>query len=168
PGQAPGQAPGQGFAARHIARACDDTRAEATMDIAAAYPRPDLRHWWRTARLERHSGRVVVVDAWTLDPTAEPPPTHVHLLVAGQVRLGDGRAEVTALDGAGRVGLSWRPASAPCTATVRPIEDPMLFDVWGARLHRLAIDVTAFGPAGEFVLTVEALPPHEVFFGGAP
>ncbi|RQX03000.1 heparinase II/III family protein [Micromonospora inaquosa] len=166
--RATGQSPGRGFTARQVTHVADDIRSAATMDIAPAYPRSDLRYWWRAARFDRHGGHVEIVDTWEFDPAVEPPPTHVHLLVAGEVRLADGRAEITALDGAGRIGLSWRPASALCAATVRPIEDPMLFDVWGARLHRLAIDVTAFGPSGELVLTVEELPPHEALLGGAP
>ncbi|MFI6066655.1 hypothetical protein ACIA47_15540 [Micromonospora sp. NPDC051227] len=150
--RATGQSPGRGSTARHVTHVADDIRSAATMDIAPAYPRSDLRHWWRAARFERRGGHVEIVDTWAIDPAVEPPPTHVHLLVAG----------------AGRIRLSWRPASALCAATVRPIEDPMLLDVWGARLHRLAIDVTAFGPSGELVLTVEELPPHEALHGGAP
>ncbi|MFC6018325.1 hypothetical protein ACFP2T_19200 [Plantactinospora solaniradicis] len=40
--------------------------------------------------------------------------------------------------------------------------------MWGGQLIRLAIDVAAFGPAGKVVLTVQELPPHEAFLGGAP
>ncbi|MFK3978748.1 heparinase II/III family protein [Micromonospora sp. NPDC050397] len=162
------QAPGRTHAARHATATVTADEAELRLDIAGAYPRADVRHWWRSARLERQGGRVVIVDDWEFDPDPTSPPTYIHLLVAGQVRLSDGRAEVTALNGAGRVGLSWQPASAPCVATVRRITDPMLFDVWGEQLIRLAIDVTAFGPVGELVLTVEELPPHEAFPGGAP
>ncbi|MFG2051425.1 heparinase II/III family protein [Micromonospora sp. NPDC048935] len=167
------QAPGHTHAARYATATSDDTDAELRVDLAGAYPRTDVRHWWRSSRLDRHAGRVVVVDSWALDPwdpdpAQAAPPTHVHLLVAGQVRLGDGRAEVTALGGAGRLGLSWQPASAPCAATIRQITDPLLLDVWGDRLTRLAIDVTAFGPAGELVVTMHELPPHEAFLGGPP
>jgi hypothetical protein len=150
------QAPGRAYTARDVTAAA----AELSLDLAAAYPRDDVRCWRRTARLDRHSGRIEVTDAWELDPDPGAAPTHVHLLVAGEVRLGPGRAEITALDGAGRVALTWRPGSAPCTATVRVLDDPMLAGVWGERLTRLEIDVTAAGPTGTFILTVEetALP----------
>lgn len=68
----------------------------------------------------------------------------------------------------GRVGLSWQPASAARAATHRRLTDPLLPDVWGERLIPLSIDVTAFGPAGEVVRTLQELSPHEAFLGGPP
>jgi len=41
---------------------------------------------------------------------------------------------------------------------VRELDDSMLSDVWGHRLTRLAIDVTAMGRVGTFTLTVEERP----------
>ena len=148
------QAPGRAYAARDVTPA----GAGLSLDLAGAYPRGDVRSWRRVARLD--GGRVVVTDTWRLEPDPAAAPTHLHLLVAGEVRLGAGRADVTALDGAGRVTLGWEPASTPCAATVRALDDPMLAGVWGERLTRLAFDVTAAGPAGTFTLTVEetALP----------
>lgn len=165
--RATAQAPGRTFSARQVTVTTDDAKAELALDIAAAYPRTDVRGWRRTAQLERDSGRIVIIDAWDLDPTEVDEPTHIHLLVAGEVHTGPGHARVTTLNGVGRVMLGWQPASAPCAVTVRPLEDPMLSDVWGQRLHRLAIDVTAIGSTGTLVLTVEELPPHEAFLGGA-
>ena len=66
-----------------------------------------------------------------------------------------GWAELTALEGAGSVRLTWEPASAPCTTTVRMLDDPMLSDVWGDQLTRLEVDVTALGPTGTIVWTIE-------------
>ena len=152
------QAPGRAHAAREVTAA----DGELSLDLAGAYPRTDVRCWRRTARLDRHSGRIVVTDTWVLDPDPEAAPTHIHLLVAGAVRLGPGRAGIAALEGAGHVTLSWQPASAPCAATVRVLDDPMLAGVWGERLTRLAFDVTAAGPTGTFTLTVE----ETVFPGG--
>lgn len=59
-------------------------------------------------------------------------------------------------------------ALAPRDATHWRIADPMLCDVWGEQLIRPAIDVIAFGPAGELVRTMQELPPHEAFLGGPP
>jgi hypothetical protein len=150
------QAPGHAYMAREVTAA----PGELSLDIAGAYPRSDLRHWRRTARLERHSGRIVIVDAWELDPDGTAAPTHIHLLVAGDVRVGPGHAGVTALDGAGHATLRWQPPAAPCASTTRVLDDPMLAGVWGQRLTRLAIDVTAIGPSGTFALAVEQSHPH--------
>jgi hypothetical protein len=158
------QAPGRDHDARQVLAA----PGELSLDIAGAYPRSDVRRWRRTARLERDSGRVVITDDWELVPDDAAAPTHLHLLVAGDVHVGPGRTEITALDGAGHVALTWRPASTPCTPTPRMLDDPMLVGVWGERLTRLAIDVTAIGPTGTFILTVAELDPPDTVPGGAP
>jgi hypothetical protein len=59
------------------------------------------------------------------------------------------------LDGAGAVLLTWEPAEAPCSTTVRVLDDPMLRDVWGDQLTRIDIDVTAWAPTGALDLTVK-------------
>jgi hypothetical protein len=156
------QAPGRAYAARDVTAA----GGELSLDLAGAYPRDDVRGWRRTAKLDRHSGRIVVTDTWELAPDPAAAPTHLHLLVAGDVHIGPGRAGITALDGAGHVALTWQPASAPCAATARALDDPLLAGVWGERLTRLAIDVTAAGSTGTFVLTVEETHPHHAFPGG--
>ncbi|HZP52571.1 heparinase II/III domain-containing protein [Actinocrinis sp.] len=153
------QAPGREYAARDVSVVIDDEGSGLTLDLAAAYPRDDVRHWWRSARLDRVTGRITVRDSWQLNPAADAPPgrSRVHLIVAGTVSLGTGRAEISTPDGAGTVCLVWNPADAPCTTTVRDLDDPMLSTVWGERLTRLEIDVTASGPAGALELTVEEL-----------
>jgi Heparinase II/III-like protein len=153
--RATAQGHGRRYAARDVSRVIAGTRSEMTLDLAPAYPRTDVRRWRRTARLDRSTGQVTVRDSWHLEPAGDDPPTRIHLLLAGRVRAGEGHAEVAALDGAGVVMLSWEPAHAPCTTTVRHLDDPMLRDVWGDRLTRLDIDVTAFGPIGTLELTME-------------
>jgi hypothetical protein len=149
------QGHGRRYAARDACAVIDDARSALTLDLAAAYPRGDIHHWWREARLDRGTGRVTVRDSWQLDPAEPGAPTRVSFVVAGEVSVGRGRAEVVALDGAGVVVLAWQPADAPGITTVRELDDPMLRDVWGERLVRLEIDVTAAGPTGTLVLTVE-------------
>jgi hypothetical protein len=155
------QAPGREYAARSVSAVIDDDGSELTLDLAAAYPRTDVRRWWRTARLDRVSGRVTVRDSWQLelesDPAQDVQPSWTHWIVAGQVSLAPGHADITALDGAGTVRVTWFPEHAPCGTTVRDLSDPLLREVWGARLTRLEIDVTALGPAGAVELTVEEL-----------
>ena len=82
----------------------------------------------------------------------------MHLVLAGTVRLGDGHAVVTAPEGAGSVRVAWEPAAARVDTTVRMLDDPMLSNVWGDRLTRLDIDVSASGPTGTLVWTVEVAP----------
>ena len=176
------QAPGHRYAARDVSAVVDDTGSALHLDLAAAYPRNDIRRWERTARLDRATGTVTVRDSWQLDPGGRDGqlgprggdgqlgprggdgqlgpgggdgPTHVHLVVAGSVRTGPGRAEIEALDGAGVVIVTWEPAGAPCTTTVRDLDDPMLREVWGDRLTRLDIDVTALGPTGTLHLSMK-------------
>jgi hypothetical protein len=149
------QAVGRAYAARSVAVTIDDAGAELVLDLAAAYPRTDIRHWWRTARLDRAAGRIEVREAWALDPTAdESACTTLRLLVAGGVELGRSRAQITAIDGAGTVALTWAP-DAPCTIIERKLDDPMLSDVWGDRLTRLDIDVTGLGAEAALTLTIE-------------
>jgi hypothetical protein len=149
------QAPGRQYAARDVSALIDDDGSELTLDLAAAYPREDVRHWRRTVRLDRVGGRVTVRDSWELDPAQRDQSSLINLIVAGQVSLTAGSAEIAALDGAGTVRVAWFPQHAPCTATVRDLDDPMLREVWGDRLTRLEIDVTALGPVGTLELTVE-------------
>ncbi|QOC91369.1 heparinase II/III domain-containing protein [Micromonospora craniellae] len=156
------QAAGHAYRARDVTAVTDPVRSELSLDIAAAYPRADARRWRRSARLERDSGRVVVTDAWDLAPADDSAPTHVHLLVSGDVRLDVGRAVITARQGAGLLTLTWHPASAPGTATVRPLDDPLLVGVWGPALTRLEIDVGATTQTGTFVLTIEESPTRDV------
>ncbi|MEV6845740.1 heparinase II/III family protein [Actinoplanes sp. NPDC051411] len=141
-----GQAPGRAYAARDVTAVLDDDGSALSLDLAAAYPRDDVRRWSRVSRLDRSTGEVSIHDSWELDPG--DGPTLVHLVVAGEVRAAPGRAE------AGRVVVSWEPP-APVTTTIRELDDPLLRDVWGDRLTRLDIDLTAQGPTGTLQLTVK-------------
>jgi hypothetical protein len=149
------QREGHGFAARSVTASVGDAASSLSLDLANAYPRDDINHWNRTASLDRAAGRVTVTDDWSL--SSQGGPTTVRWLLAGSVTVGEGRAEVAALDGAGTAVLTWDPADAPASLTVVPLDDPMLSDVWGERLTRLDIDVTASGPSGTLVVTVHEL-----------
>jgi hypothetical protein len=152
------QAPGAGHGARDVAVLVADEGSELTLDLAPAYPRDDVRHWRRTARLDRGTGAVTVRDSWELDPGGTGGPTLIHLMIAGEVTLDDGGCRIAALDGAGVVGLTWEPAGAPAAVTVRELDDPLLREVWGDRLTRLDVDVTALGPIGSLELSVKEQP----------
>jgi len=150
------QAPGHIFAARDVSSTMDDSGAALALDLAAAYPRDDIRCWRREARLHRDTGQITITDRWELDDNDDGERTRLHWLVAGTVELGRGRAVIRpdAPTGGHSVTLAWEPADAPVTTTVRELDDPMLTDVWGWRLTRVEIDVTAIGAAGALELTI--------------
>jgi hypothetical protein len=121
-----------------------DDRSSLSLDLTAAYPAPGLVSWRRTVRLDRGAALVTITDAWTLEPWAHgsaEPVTSVRLLLAGEVVLGDGTALISPLDDAPAVRLRW-PSEIPAILTMRPLDDPMLSDVWGTSLTRLDLDVT--------------------------
>ncbi|MFF1876943.1 heparinase II/III family protein [Leifsonia sp. NPDC058230] len=135
------QSPGAGFAAGDVRR--ED--GGLSLDLAGAYDLPGLHAWRRSIRLERGPvARVVVDDAWELDPwtggTPEPE-TSVRMLLAGDVRLGPASAHVVPLEGARPVVVRW-PAGIAARTTTRDLDDPLLTSVWGARLTRLELIVT--------------------------
>jgi len=118
------------------------------VELARAYGNHVARSWRRTARLDHDM--VVVRDEWDL--VAGPGRTLLHLVVAGAVTPGEGSATITGPSGALR--LDWEPA-VPCALIVRELDDPQLSDVWGARLLRMDLDVTALGPIGSLDLRVK-------------
>ena len=135
------QSPGAGFAARNVRRGDDGL----SLDLAGAYDVAGLNAWRRCIRLERGPvARVVVDDAWELDPWAgdgPEPETSVRMLLAGDVRLGTASAHVAPLEGARPVVVRW-PAGVTARTTTRDLDDPLLTSVWGARLTRLDLIVT--------------------------
>ncbi len=147
------QGVGAEFAARYARVTVTDAASTLSLDIAGAYPVDALRTWRRTARLDRERGTVRVEDAWDLDSLGEgaEPSTTVRLLVAGEVRLGVASANIVPLDGAHPVIVRW-PEAIDARLVERELDDPMLSDVWGARLTRIDLDVTS---AREAWITVE-------------
>jgi hypothetical protein len=145
------QSPGAGFAASEVEASIGEDASSLSFDLSRAYagvPRP----WRRSVRLERSARRVMVEDAWT-SPVVERArnerdetpgthgPTQVRMLLAGDVRRGAASVVVTPLGGATPVRISW-PAGIDATLVVRDLDDPMLSDVWGARVTRLDLEVT--------------------------
>jgi len=148
------QSPGRQFAARAVSAEIDDDHTQLRLDLKGAYPRTDVRHWWRTALLDRALNRVMLTDTWDLADTTDTRPTAVRLLLAGEVSLGAGHVVVGALGNAGTVILSWEPGTARADVEVRELDDPLLSDVWGDRLTRLTIDV-GDAPSGTLTVTVK-------------
>ncbi len=157
------QGAGRRFAARDVMPSLDAGRPGLALDLAGAYPVEGLRSWRRAAHLERAvppgtsptTARVVVEDAWELEPGLDDgAATSVRYLLAGQVELDRGSAVVRPLGDAAPVRLTW-PADVPATLRERPLDDPLLTEVWGERLTRLDLDVNGRGAVR---VVVEQLP----------
>ncbi len=147
------QSPGAQFTARDAVATVTDAASALSLDLAPAYEVPGLTGWRRTSTLDRAARIVRIDDAWTLDGD-EARPTTVRLLIAGEVALTAGHARVTPLDGATPVIVRW-PDDVVAQAVERELDDPMLSDVWGARLTRIDLDVTS---RRELAVTVEMDP----------
>ena len=147
---------GRALAADAVAAEVRDGHAQLRADLAGAYGRTDVRHWWRTARLDRSRGRVTVVDEWHLDDAdgADGVPSDVHLVLAGDVSVHDDHVLVAPVAGAGTVAIRWSPSTVHVSTEVRELDDPMLGDIWGDRLHRLVLSV-GDAPVGTLTVTVE-------------
>lgn len=174
------QGTGKAFAADVLHR---PTPEEPMLRLAlgAAYGlRPE--QWIRTSSLDRAARQVAVTERWDLpdlsdlrvppgtaiSPESRTPDVGITYLAAGTVSVGpDGSATIlpagipsadTQLGGHGRGAvLRWEPAAAVVLVDEWPLDDPLLSEVWGARLTRLRFRLPEeFRAAGAFTLTVEA------------
>jgi hypothetical protein len=134
------QAQGRGSAASDVDVRISDGVSSFTADIAAAYPGAAVTSWRRSVRLDRAADSVVIEDAW-LGAGDDAERTTVRMLLAGDVRVDGHRAHVTPLGGARPIRVVW-PADVTASVVVKDLDDPILSDVWGARLTRLDLDVT--------------------------
>ena len=124
------------------------------LDLTAAYPTTDLRRWTRTVTLDRQRSRVLVADDW--DVAAGGTGTVVHWMLAGSVEVtAPGHATIHPLENARTTHLTWDPATVTSSLTVRPLDDPMLADVWGDHLTRLELSVDDSSGHGSLVVSVE-------------
>lgn len=137
------QPAGADAAARGAAVELADQASAFTVELAGAYPDAGLATWRRRARLDRTAGRVEIHDSWAFaDGAPAEDDTRLHLLVAGDVRLEDDGARVIPTGGARAVRVRW-PSDVSATAEVRVLDDPMLAEVWGDRLTRLALPLAS-------------------------
>jgi hypothetical protein len=132
------QGVGREHRARDVAVETGDGASTLVLDLAAAYPGHGADRWWRTARLDRTTGRVLVTDEWQLAESAGT--SFVHLILAGDLTAATGSARINALDGAGSLELTWTPPT-DAVLTDQALGDPMLSDVWGSHLTRISIPV---------------------------
>lgn len=138
------QSAGSVFGARSVRTSDDGALARLSLDVSAAYQVPGLRSWLRTATLDRRDGIVTIVDDWDLEEWAgagPEPATKVHFLLAGDVVVNSGEAVVVPIGNAPAVRIRWDEA-VPCYLQQRELDDPLLTEVWGDHLTRIALDVT--------------------------
>jgi hypothetical protein len=152
------QSPGPSFTARDVEIDIRDTRVSIGLDLADAYPRQDIRSWRRHVVLDRIDGRVIVSEAWHLDPEPSAAPTCLHFMLAGDVDLRSDHAVVHTLGGTGSVRLTWpRPPVVHARIQERPLDDPMLSSVWGDHVTRLALELGSDHQGSIQVLVEEEL-----------
>jgi len=148
------QSVGREFAASDVVVSTTDAASSLALDIGGAYALDDVR-WRRTAVLDRAHGIVRVTDEWNAPSSAAS--STLHLVVAGAVAPLDDGVRVVPLDGATPVVIRW-PTGIRSAHTVRPLDDPMLGDVWGERLTRIELDVSAHDQAWITVERDDATP----------
>ena len=126
------QLDGKQFRARETVRVDSPGIHGLQMDLAAAYPRTDLRHWIRRVVLEEppdirdgpgdreRGARVVVTDSWQFDrvPPVDGPPLEFHLITAHTVELHPEAGYLDLVPDADMPGST--RTSDPATAHVRP------------------------------------------------
>ncbi|TQS93089.1 heparinase [Arthrobacter sp. TS-15] len=158
------QGTGPSFAATVVQ---EPTPEEPTLalGLGAAYGLEHAEQWIRTSLMNRELGNVVIDDRWNLaaTPPEGTPDVDITYLVAGAVRVGtDATATITSVGiptVSSPVGLRlrWKPATAVVLVDEWLLDDPLLSDIWGAKLTRLRFRMPAENRAsGAFTLTVEA------------
>lgn len=137
------QGVGAEYAASAVEMVTADDVTSFSADLAGAYADSGIRSWRRDVSLDRTRRSVTVADAWTRaeHDAGTPGATQVRMLLAGEVRLAAASALVIPLDGATAVRIAW-PHDVAGRVVVRELDDPMLSEVWGAKLTRLELDVT--------------------------
>ncbi|MDX3231083.1 heparinase II/III domain-containing protein [Streptomyces sp. ME19-01-6] len=152
----PGAAQQPGAAHRADDVRVDLTSAAAALhaELAGAYPAGLLRGWRRSLRLVRATAgapaHVLVEDHWTPHPAA---PVLLRHVLAGDVELGEGRAQVTA-DGHSLL-ITWDPERATPELEHRHLDDPLLRESWGEQLTRLTLTVAAPSAGEPFAVRLE-------------
>ncbi|MHC1769387.1 MAG: hypothetical protein AB9869_34740 [Verrucomicrobiia bacterium] len=134
------QSAGRQFATRDVRCETNDSVAELTMDIAAAYPAAaKVKSWTRTVRLNR--GRdIELVEAFELSEiTGE---TTLNFLTPLDAAVEAGRVVLSSSDSRRpRVGLRLEFDASKLKPTVERIQlnDTRLANSWGSHLNRLIL-----------------------------
>jgi len=163
------QGTGREFAAK-VLEAPIAGKPRLTLAIGAAYGLSP-ENWIRSSSLDPETRTITIADRWELPA---PPPdgrgkdgtsgVDITYLTAGTPQLQPGSATIlpAGIPGAGQgrgAVLRWEPRSADAVVDEWHLDDPLLADVWGAKLTRLRFRMPSQSrAAGAFTLTVEATP----------
>lgn len=148
------QSAGREFAASDVEAVVADAASSLSLELGGAYD-VDGASWRRTAALDRAHRIVRVADEWNTPSTGAPRT--LNLVIAGAVSTVEHGVRVAPLDDAAPVVIRW-PAGIPSAHTVRLLDDPMLSEVWGERLTRIELDVSAHDHAWITVERDDATP----------
>ncbi|NUT70904.1 heparinase [Pseudarthrobacter sp. C4D7] len=161
------QGTGREFTATVLA-APDAGNPRLTLAIGAAYGLSP-ESWIRSSFLDAEARTVTIADRWELSAPPRDAPgqdatsgVDIAYLTAGTPQLQPGSATIRptgipgAAQGRGAV-LRWAPGSADVVVDEWHLDDPLLAEVWGAKLTRLRFRMPSQSrAAGSFILTVEA------------
>ncbi len=155
------QAAGEAHRARDVSCAVDDSSAALTMDIAPAYPAgAGILSWQRTLSLRRGQRDVVeVADEWKLEQKPESlllallTPSDADMTRKGEIVLKGRPLSEERSSGSGR--LRFDPEIFDIKIETIPIDDARLARVWGGRISRILLQVTAAGASGGCRLEID-------------
>jgi hypothetical protein len=134
------QQAGEQFAARDARATSDDSGAEFSLELAAAYPASaGIEFWRRTVRLDRKSGEVWIDDMFKLKRAVRVEfnlmtPCVAVSETAGQLRLRGGLLE-------GRSAVLLFDPRMMVAIDEIPLEDSRLRSVWGSRIFRIKLSL---------------------------
>ncbi|MEW1723285.1 heparinase II/III family protein [Streptomyces sp. NPDC093109] len=147
-----GQLPGAAHHARDVRAETGDAATEWSADLAPAYPEGLLGGLRRTVRLVRATAgdpaHIVVTDEPVAGPDRTPGTLGLRHIIAGDIRLDEGRA-VVGTAGGGALQLTWDPALLTAGLDEQPLDDPLLRLSWGKRLTRLTLRTDPSHGAGQ-------------------
>lgn len=148
------QQPGPAHGAHDVRVGLTPAAAALHAELAGAYPAGLLHTWHRSLRLIRATpdtpAHVLIEDHWTPDLAT---PVLLRHILAGDVELAGGRAQVTA-DGHSLL-ISWDPNRATARLDHRDLDDPLLRESWGERLTRLTLTIAAPSAGERFTVRME-------------
>lgn len=150
------QSAGRAFEARNLAWRSDDTAAELSMDIAAAYPaQAKVKTWQRIHRLKRGATpSIEILDEYVLDGPGQQialslmTPCPVSIPAPGKLALA---AENQA---APRAILEFDPSKLTARIETIPTDDARLQAVWGTHVRRILLQQENPPQTGQYRLTI--------------
>ena len=144
------QAAGRQYAARDVAFHSDDSTAEFTADIAAAYPKEaGVDRWVRKIRLDRAANRIVITDRYTL--RAGSGRVEMNLMTPREARVDGARIHL----GAASI-LAEGPGTPKFAVETVATTDSRLLPIWGPRIFRIIAGWSGLPAQGELRYSLQS------------